>query len=655
MTENVRDLINNLLRAVEYEREAERRRHIEEIRQLSGAQREEKGRALIGLIKRKAGRALGGDYLYTFRKKGSGFLPDTQINVGDQVIISQFDPLDSHNPSGTVYEVTARNLTVSCNVALAMNNSRPLRLDLYVNDTTFQRMEAALTELKSSFNSKLQAILSGDYNANSTPKGFVSAKLNDVQQRAVDYALANNGYYSIQGPPGTGKTHTAAHLITEIVAAGQRVLVTADSNAAVDNILRKLSEMGHKALRIGNPIRVNRDLKHHTLDYKVLQSVLYQDYLQTEHAIELLKDKQTRYERPTAKTTRGLKADRLVALYNEDKQLRGLNKHMVRRFRPWLKLQLKIDDLYDNLREVKEEIQNSLLTSHRIICTTNSTAGSELLTYQRFDWVIIDEAAQASIPSSAIPILKGERFVLLGDHFQLPPVVLSKEAKELGLDQSLMDYLAVCYPFQLTRLSVQYRMHRSINNLVSDLFYDGQLVAHSTVRERKFDFTKSVIDLYQVTGRERRLKDSKSYYNEAEVTCVVDLVKKMLNRGLSPNQIAVISPYKAQVNALLMALNQQLEIDTVDAFQGREKDLVIISFVRSNIHDSIGFLSDYRRLNVSISRAKKKLIMVGDFNMLIAHPLFERLIKVLGTVQLVNMPRFSTSSGLEVSCSPITI
>ncbi len=636
MTENVRDLLNNLLRAVEYEREDERRRHSEEIKQLSGAEREAKGRALIGLIKRKSGRALGGDYLYTFRKKGSSFLPDSQINVGDQVIISQFDPLDAHNPSGTVYEVTARNLTVACANALTMNNSRPLRLDLYVNDTTFQRMEAALTELKSGFNSKLQAILSGDYNANSTPKGFVSTALNETQQRAVDYALANNGYYSIQGPPGTGKTHTAAHLIAEIVAAGQRVLVTADSNAAVDNILRKLSEMGQKALRIGNPIRVNRDLKHHTLDYKVLQSVLYQEYLHAEQQIEQLKDKQTRYERPTAKTTRGLKAERLVALYNEDRQLRGLNKHMVRRFRPWLKLQLKIDDLYDRLREVKEEIQNSLLSSHRIICTTNSTAGSELLTYQRFDWVVIDEAAQASIPSSAIPLLKGERFVLVGDHFQLPPVVLSQEAKELCMDRSLMDYLAQLYPFQLTRLNVQYRMHRSINQLVSDLFYDGQLVADSMVAERKFAFDKTVIDLYQVKGYERRLKDGKSYYNAAEVDCVVDLVKKLTARGLKAEQIAVISPYKAQVNALLTALEQQLEIDTVDAFQGREKDVVIISFVRSNLHENIGFLRDYRRLNVSISRAKKKLIMVGDFNMLKSDPLFERLLKVLSRVPLVN-------------------
>ncbi len=641
MTENVKELLNNLLRAVEYEREEERRRHIEEIKFLSGVEREDKGRALIGLVKRKVGRALGGDYLYAFRKKGSSFLPDTQIGVGDQVIISQFNPLDANNPTATVYEVSARNITVACATTLSMNNSRPLRLDLYVNDITFQRMEAALTELKGSFHSKVQAILSGLYKANSTPKGFSNTALNTVQNRAVDYALANNGYYSIQGPPGTGKTHTAAHLISQIVAGKQRVLVTADSNAAVDNILRKLVELGHAPLRIGNPIRVNRDLKQHTLDYKILKNVLYQDYLAIEEAIEQLKDKQTHLERPTPKVTRGLKAERLMEIYYKDKQMRGINKHTVRRFRPWLKTQSKIDALYDRLHELKEEIQTKLLSSHRIICATNSTAGNDLLAYERFDWVVIDEAAQASIPSSAIAILKGERFVLVGDHFQLPPVVISKEAKELGLDQSLMDYLAWQYPYQLTRLNVQYRMHHVINDLVSGMFYNGALIAHQSVAERKFSFDKTVVDVYQVVGREYRFKDSKSYYNQAEINCVVKLVDDLHKQGINAEQIAVISPYKAQVNAMLKELEQRCEIDTVDAFQGREKDVVIISFVRSNLRENIGFLSDYRRLNVSISRAKKKLILIGNFNTLLNHDLFKRLLKSLRAIELVALPNFN--------------
>ncbi len=641
MTENVKDLINNLLRAVEYEREEERRRHIEEIKFLSGVEREEKGRAIIGLVKRKVGRALGGDYLYAFRKKGTTFLPDTQIGVGDQVIISQFDPLDANNPTATVYEVTAKNITVACASSLTMNNSRPLRLDLYVNDITFQRMEAALTELKGSFHSKIQAILSGLYKVNSTPKGFLNSALNSVQNQAVDYALANNGYYSIQGPPGTGKTHTAAHLISHIVSSKQRILVTADSNAAVDNILRKLVDLGHAPLRIGNPIRVNRDLKQHTLDYKILKSVLYQDYLATEDAIEQLKDKQIHLERPTPKVTRGLKAEKLMEIYYKDKQMRGINKHTVRRFRPWLKTQSKIDALYDRLRELKEEIQTKLLASHRIICATNSTSGNDLLAYERFDWVVIDEAAQASIPSSAIAILKGERFILLGDHFQLPPVVISQEAKELGLAQSLMAYLAELYPYQLTRLTVQYRMHRVINDLVSRLFYDNALTAHQSVANRKLDFDKTVIDSYHVVGQERRFKDSKSYYNRAEIDCVIKIVNKLVNRGVAAQQIAVISPYKAQVNALVADMTQSCEIDTVDAFQGREKDVVIISFVRSNLRENIGFLNDYRRLNVSISRAKKKLILIGNFETLMSDDLFRRLLGALNALNMVKLPDFN--------------
>ncbi len=641
MTENVKDLINNLLRAVEYEREEERRRHIEEIKFLSGAEREAKGRALIGLNKRKVGRALGGDYLYAFRKKGTTFLPDTQIGVGDQVIISQFDPLDANNPTATVYEVTAKTITIACVSSLSMNNSRPMRLDLYVNDITFQRMEAALTELKGSFHSKIQSILSGYYKVNSTPKGFFNDALNQTQNHAVDYALANNGYYSIQGPPGTGKTHTAAHLISHIVKAKQRVLVTADSNAAVDNILRKLVDLGHQPLRIGNPIRVNRDLKQHTLDYKILESVLYKDFLSTKESIEQIKERQTHLERPSMKVTRGLKAEKLMEIYYKDKQMRGINKHVVRRYRPWIKTQSKIDLLNDRLRELKEEIQTKLLSSHQIICATNSTSGNDLLAYERFDWVVIDEAAQASIPSSAIAILKGERFILVGDHFQLPPVVISKQAKELGLDQSLMYYLARQYPYQLTRLNIQYRMHRIINHLVGGMFYDNTLVAHQSVANRKLDFSKTVIDSYHVVGQERRFKDSKSYYNRAEIDFVIKTVENMLNRGVRAEDIAVISPYKAQVNALSTEMTAAVEIDTVDAFQGREKDVVIISFVRSNLRENIGFLNDYRRLNVSISRAKKKLILIGNFTTLLSDDLFKRLIDALNGLDLVKLPDFN--------------
>ncbi len=641
MIQSVKDLINGLLRAVEYEREAERARHIEEIKKLSGQEREAKGRALIDLNKRKVGRALGGDYLYKFRKNKRRTLPDTQLNVGDQVIISQFDPNDVDNPTGTVYEVTGSAIVVACGRSLPMNNSRPIRLDLYVNDITFQRMTQALTELKGQFHSKLQAILSGHYSANSTPKGIENAALNDLQNRAVDYALANNGYYSIQGPPGTGKTHTAAHLIAEIVKSGQRVLVTADSNAAVDNILRKLVALGERPLRIGNPIRVNRDLKQHTLDYKIVNHYLYRDYVDTEAAIEVAKVEQAELERPTGKVTRGLKVDQLLDLYQNGGQLRGVNKQLIKRFKPWLKAQLNIDLLYERLREIKDEIQAKLLASHAIICSTNSTAGCDLLLDEHFDWVVVDEAAQASIPSSLIAILKGERFVLVGDHFQLPPVVISREAKELKLDQSLMDYLAQRYPYQLMRLNVQYRMHQSINDLVGCLFYDGQLLAHHDVSNRHLPFDEEIIELIQVVGQERILKDSKSYYNQAEIDVVAGVVAKLVERGLTAEQIAVISPYKAQVGMLLKRLGGQCEIDTVDAFQGREKDVVILSFVRSNSREKIGFLRDYRRLNVSISRAKCKLILIGDFKTLRSAALFERLYETLTLIDGVKLPEFN--------------
>lgn len=632
MTDSVKDLLNQLLQAIECERQEEQTRHTDEIKQLSGQQREQKGRALIGLNKQKIGRALGGDFLYKFRKNGSRYLPETQFSVGDQVIISQYDPLDAENPKGTVYEVSSRFITVATASALAMSNSRPIRLDLFVNDITFQRMNTALTSAKTPQYSQLHALLSGFYHVNSNPKVQRNSALNNVQNRAVNYALTNNGYYSVQGPPGTGKTHTAAHLIHEIVTSGQRLLICADSNAAVDNLIRKLAELGENPLRIGNPIRVNADLKAYTLDYKVLQHVLYKDYQAIEQQAEQLKIEQGELERPTPKYTRGLRTEQLLDIYQSDGVLRGVNKQIIKRFKPWLKTQINLDALYDQLRELKAEIQSHLLASHQIIASTNSTAGSDLLAFEHFDWVILDEAAQASIPSSLIPILKADRFVLFGDHFQLPPVVISTQAIELGLGNSLMSYLAKHYPYQLTRLTVQYRMHQQINDLVSHLFYDGQLAPDASVKNRRLSGDDKVISYLLVKGDERRLRDSKSYYNIAEIDAVEKQINALLARKIAPEQIAVITPYKAQATKIAKRLENTIEVDTVDAFQGREKDIVIISFVRSNDEDNIGFLKDFRRLNVSISRAKKRLILIGDFDTLRQDALYDNLFELLSLI-----------------------
>jgi len=629
MKDEVRNLLNNMLRAVEYEREEERERHTEEIQKLKGHEREEKGRAIINMKKKKAGRTIGGDWLFQFRRNSNHALPDTEIGVGDQVIISQYSPLDADNPIGVVYEMTSKAITVAVSKAIKMTSNKPIRIDLFVNDVTYKRMEEALLRAKLPAFSRLHTLLAGLYNANTSTSDVSIKELNEKQNQAVDYSLGNNGFYSIQGPPGTGKTYTAAYLIKEILKHKHRVLITADSNAAVDNLIRNLADLGLDPLRIGNPIRVNNDLKHYTLDYKTFNHVLYEEVRNLQLQIEEVKEIQAELERPNMKLTKGIPYDQLLNLANDGRSSHGISKGDLKAMKPWLKVQKKMDKLYATMKEQREEIQSELLRSHSIIASTNSTAGCDLLQYENYDWLIMDEAAQASIPSSIIPLLKAKRFVLVGDHFQLPPVVINREAKELGLHQSLMDFLAGKYPYQLTRLEVQYRMHQKINDLVSYMFYEGALVPDKTVANRTLPSDNKVIELLHTVGEERMQKDSKSYYNQVEIERVVQCVKALEDRGIKKDQIAIISPYKAQAIKIGKNLDPAIEVDTVDAFQGREKDVVIISFVRSNQEKRIGFLKDYRRLNVSLSRAKSKLILIGNLATLSSNELYNEMIQMI--------------------------
>lgn len=624
MDGNVKHLLNNMLRSVEYEREEERNRHFQEMKFLSGQDREKKGRAIVNLTKRKGGRTLSGEHLYIFRKQER---IETEINVGDQVIISQDNPLDLQNPSGIVYEIAYKSITIALTKQLRLSNSKGLRIDLSVNDTTYKRMEEALQTAKSPQYSKLHTILSGRYHVSTHPQDLGFNDLNENQSISVSQSFNNNGFYSIQGPPGTGKTYTAAHLIKCIVDHGKKVLITADSNAAVDNLIRHCISQGLDPLRVGNPIRVNQDLKSYTLDYRVYQHILYGEVESLQDEMETVRALQGELDKPKMKDMRGFSYTELIQLVERNQSARGISKQSLKDMKPYLKLQKKLDTMYAKIQKLRDQIQSDLLYSHSIIASTNATSGCDLLVDMHFDWVVIDEAAQASIPSSLIPILKANRFVLVGDHFQLPPVVINQEAKELGLDQSLMDFLAEKYPYFLSRLSVQYRMHQEINDLVSNMFYNEELVPDQSVANRRV-LDGNIISVVPVIGQEKMQKDSKSYYNDVEIDEVRNQINNLIKRKIEKSQIAVISPYKAQAKKL-QRIFPDIEIDTVDAFQGREKDVVILSFVRSNNRQTIGFLKDFRRLNVSISRAKSKLILVGNIGLLRTNDMYEYLFDLI--------------------------
>lgn len=646
MQESVKDLLNSLLQAIECEREEERERHISEIKSLSPQMRELKGRALIHLKKRKPELTLIGDYIYTFQKRDNAQLPDTDMGVGDQVVISQYDPLDSTNPTGIVYEVGKHFIKVQT-TRLLKGVNRPYRLDLFVNDLTYQRMEQALSSAKSPANNFIQEILAGNYAASTKPyeNGPLPKDLNDKQMEALQYSLSCNGFYSVQGPPGTGKTYMAARIAKVLVNSGKKVLICADSNSAVDNFLKKCIEVGLDPVRIGHPIRVNQDLKPYSLDYRVLRHALFGNVFEYEKEIEKTKERLKELDKPDQKNLRGLSYQEVKVLLEKNQSARGISKRSLREMRPYIKTALKIEALYEKIKALKQEMSMEIVEKAEVIASTNSTAASEVLETMHFDFVIVDEASQCSIPSTLIPILKGDRFILTGDHFQLPPVVISREAVEKGLDESLMDYLAKKYPYQICMLEEQYRMNRDISKLVSDLFYSSKLLADHTVRDRYLRLPKNevlspyvnadALEFLHVEGKDRLKLDTKSFYNMEEADFAVELASSYIRAGIRPTEIAIITPYRAQVEQIRrrvtseehLQLFEGIEVDTVDAFQGREKDLVIISSVRANEENSLGFLSDKRRLNVSISRAKKKMILLGSESLLKTNALYRSVIE----------------------------
>ncbi|KXA88715.1 hypothetical protein AKJ61_04350, partial [candidate division MSBL1 archaeon SCGC-AAA259B11] len=283
-----------------------------------------------------------------------------------------------------------------------------------------------------------------------------------------------------------------------------------------------------------------------------------------------------------------------------------------------------------------------------VVCATNSGCGSDLMSERRFDTVIIDEATQTTEPSCWIPIKLSSRVIMAGDHKQLPPTVLSEDAKDLNktLFESLIERQDVDIR---TVLKIQYRMHEKIMNFSNREFYDGVLKADSSVAghtlrdltsfhpnsdygkvsEKVIHPDKPIvfIDTKNLEASERVRKGSTSKENPKEAHIATSISSKFLGLGLEPEDIAIIAPYDDQVDLINGRIEEEnLEVDTVDGFQGREKEVVILSLVRSNREKNVGFLEDVRRLNVSITRAKRKLIIIGDSSTVSAHGTYSSLI-----------------------------
>ncbi len=623
--------ISQLIDLINLEREAEISLMIHEIKTMSSYKREEKGRAINKLKGKFVKKELGLNIV----QYGRSHDIKTEINVGDIVLISSKNPLKS-DLTATVVEKGRKYIKVAfLNKVPKWALKKKVRLDLYVNDTTYIRMEDNLKHLSSFGVNALEYLLGikePKFKDSNVYLEYIDSSLNDSQKEAVVKSLSTSDFYLIHGPFGTGKTRTLIELILQEMRKNHKILACSDSNASVDNILERLIKTPNiKLTRLGHPQRVSKDNIKHTLAYQVEN---HQDYSKKEPVmkqIEELVQIRDSYTKPRPQFRRGLKDNEIHFYAQKGKSTRGISSDKIKSMAKWLDYSEKVNELYDKLDKIENEIISDIIDSSNIILSTNSSAALESIQNTKFDVVVVDEASQTTIPSILIPIAKAHRFILAGDHKQLPPTILSPDA--LKLEDTLFEDLIEKYPHKSQLLDVQYRMNSLLMDFPNKTFYDNSLKTYSKVKDinlseiSKIDEEDvfSFIDTSQLdNNKEKHLKDSKSIINPLEADICIKLLDYYLDNGIDTKDIGIISPYLDQVR--LISDKCDVEVKTVDGFQGREKEVILISAVRSNDKGNIGFLKDLRRLNVALTRAKRKLVVIGNADTLSSDKTYKSLI-----------------------------
>lgn len=501
-----------------------------------------------------------------------------------------------------------------------------LGVDVMFDEMSYREMEFTLKEvIKAEGNrlAELKNILLGSAKAGTEPRIIENTAiniLNDTQQEALKKVMEGSDVAFIHGPPGTGKTTTLVQAIKHTIKEQKQVLVCAPSNAAVDLLVDKLSEQGLQVLRIGHPARVTEQSLSKTLDFRISTHPHYKELRGLRKRMEQLRSMAFKYKRNFG--------------YHEKEQRRSLRQEV--------KLLKSDADL------LEFHIVNDLLQTMEAICCTLVGSSHPVLRGKKFKTVFIDEAGQALEPASWIPLLKSERVIFAGDHQQLPPTIKSIDAARKGLSKTLFEKGIQCQPDCVSMLQVQYRMHLKIMEFSSRYFYEDKLIAHDSVKSRLLRPDHLPVEFIDTAGcgyQEKQDPETLSRMNTEEAQLIIQqaevLVEDIGVHAWLDEQITmgIITPYSAQVDQLhklaeassiLEPLYRLITINTVDAFQGQERDVILISFVRSNEKGEVGFLSDIRRTNVAMTRAKKKLIMIGDSATLSSHPFY---LKVLDFVQ----------------------
>lgn len=591
----------------------------------SGASRnldtaQKRGSTILNLKCVDVQTGLMGKTLLELQSNKGDVLPAHKLSPHDVVVLKP-NKADIGSPAlgqGVVYRLKDSSITIAFDDIPEEGLNSPLRLEKLANEVTYRRLKETLIQLSKGVQkgpaADLIPVLFGERPPTVIKKGVTftpfNSNLDHSQKDAISKALSSKNVFLLHGPPGTGKTTTVVEIILQEVKRGSKILACAASNIAVDNIVERLVRHRVKLVRLGHPARLLPQVLDSALDAQVLKgdnSALANDIRKEMKALngKLLKTKD--------KSTRR----------DIQRELRSLSKEERKR------QQLAVSDVIKNADVVLTTLTGAL--SHKLDSTS-------------FDLVIIDEAAQALEIACWIALLKGSRCILAGDHLQLPPTIQSVEAEKKGLGRTLFERLADLYGDEVTSmLTVQYRMHEFIMNWSSKELYDSKIKAHASVAAHKLldlegvkrsSSTEQTLLLIDIAGcdMEEKKDEEDSTMNEGEAEVAIAHAKRLVESGVLASDIGIITPYAAQVLLLKILRSNEdklkdMEISTVDGFQGREKEAIIISMVRSNSKKEVGFLSDHRRMNVAVTRARRQCCLVCDTETVTSDAFLKRLVE----------------------------
>ena len=569
------------------------------------------------------------DYVHLEVERTNSLDMPHQFSAGKNVsLFSNKNPDEVQEISGTIKQCSKNKMKI-----IIHTDDLPdwcydgrLGVNIQFDDNSYIEMQKALDEVIGARNNRvaeLREMIEGNDipSFNKIDDGVLIPQLNNSQNKAVKHILSANDIAVVHGPPGTGKTTTIVQAIRLVLQSEKQLLVCAPTNTAVDLITEKLIEQGINVLRVGHPARVSEGLLKATIDGQIQSHANYKDIKSLRKTAEEYFKMAGKYKRTFGK---------------EDAKQRALFYTEAR-------------NCIKESRLLEDYIVNSLFENAQVISCTPVASSNKALANKQFSTLFFDEASQALEAISWIPLLKCKRVIFSGDHFQLPPVVKSTKAKQEGLAETMLDR-CIKHPEISTLLTRQYRMHQHIMQFSNHYFYNNELEADATVKEtvlslhEECDILNSPVELIDTAGcsfDELQNPETLSLSNVGEANLVFKHLELLLQqyqfgREQQNISIGIISPYKEQIELLKEKLVDfdysgfpvsELAVKTIDGFQGEERDVIYISLVRSNEHSEIGFLSDIRRMNVALTRAKKKLVVVMDTSTIGNHPFYKSFIE----------------------------